>query len=197
MEKNSQHIHNPLLCKRETPHGTFPFDKITPEHIEEAIYEGMARENDEIRAITENNEAPTFNNTIVALEQSGALLNEASTLMYNLQGVTSNKPLDEIIERLAPVIARHETDILLNEKLFGRVKAVMESYNAADEERKLLEETYDACLRSGATLEPERKERFKTITADMSELTALLSQHSLEVLDDTAQLFSDEKGFAV
>ena len=71
--------------------------------------------------------------------------------MYNLQGVTSNKPLDEIIERLAPVIARHETDILLNEKLFGRVKAVMESYNAADEERKLLEETYDAFLRSGAS----------------------------------------------
>lgn len=193
MEKNSQHIHNPLLCKRETPHGTFPFDKITPEHIEEAIYEGMARENDEIRAITENNEAPTFNNTIVALEQSGALLNEASTLMYNLQGVTSNKPLDEIIERLAPVIARHETDILLNEKLFGRVKAVMESYNAADEERKLLEETYDAFLRSGATLDPERKERFKAITAELSELTVRFSQNNLKERDAYEMLLTNEK----
>lgn len=193
MEKNIHNISNPLLCKRETPYGTFPFDKITPEHIEEAIYEGMARENDEIRAITENSEAPTFKNTILALESSGALLNEASTLMYNLQGVTSNKPLDELIERLAPVIARHETDILLNERLFMRVKAVMESCCLVTEERKLLEETYDAFLRSGATLSPKGKERFRAITAELSELSVRFSQNNLKERDAYELLLTDEK----
>lgn len=193
MEKNIHNISNPLLCKRETPYGTFPFDKITPEHIEEAIYEGMARENDEIRAITENSEAPTFKNTILALESSGALLNEASTLMYNLQGVTSNKPLDELIERLAPVIARHETDILLNERLFMRVKAVMESCCLVAEERKLLEETYDAFLRSGATLSPKGKERFRAITAELSELSVRFSQNNLKERDAYELLLTDEK----
>lgn len=193
MEKNIHNISNPLLCKRETPYGTFPFDKITPKHIEEAIYEGMARENDEIRAITENSEAPTFKNTILALESSGALLNEASTLMYNLQGVTSNKPLDELIERLAPVIARHETDILLNERLFMRVKAVMESCCLVTEERKLLEETYDAFLRSGATLSPKGKERFRAITAELSELSVRFSQNNLKERDAYELLLTDEK----
>ena len=93
---------NPFLLDYNTPHGTVPFDKIKLEHYEPAIREGIAREDKEIEAIIENTEAPTFDNTIVALENCGELLERVTTVMYNLMSSETCDELEEIAEKMTP-----------------------------------------------------------------------------------------------
>ena len=174
---------NPLLSENHTLHGTMPFHLIKTEHYEPAILKGMEIHNQEIEAIINQTDAPTFSNTIVALEKSGALLNQVSTVFGNLLSAETNDEMQAIAERIMPQLSEHSNNITLNEKLFARIKAV---YNTTDkeqlgkEEQMLLQNTYDGFIRSGANLTPEQKERFRQISAEMSVLTLRFSQNNLK-----------------
>ena len=174
---------NPLLSENQTLHGTMPFHLIKTEHYEPAILKGMKIHNQEIEAIINQTDAPTFANTIVALEKSGALLNQVSTVFGNLLSAETNDEMQAIAERIMPQLSEHSNNITLNEKLFARIKAVYDTTDKAQlgkEEQMLLQNTYDGFIRSGANLTPEQKERFRQISAEMSVLTLRFSQNNLK-----------------
>ena len=174
---------NPLLSENQTLHGTMPFHLIKTEHYEPAILKGMEIHNQEIEAIINQTDAPTFANTIVALEKSGALLNQVSTVFGNLLSAETNDEMQAIAERIMPQLSEHSNNITLNEKLFARIKAVYDTTDKEQlgkEEQMLLQNTYDGFIRSGANLTPEQKERFRQISAEMSVLTLRFSQNNLK-----------------
>ena len=174
---------NPLLSENHTLHGTMPFHLIKTEHYEPAILKGMEIHNQEIEAIINQTDAPTFANTIVALEKSGALLNQVSTVFGNLLSAETNDEMQAIAERIMPQLSEHSNNITLNEKLFARIKAVYDTTDKEQlgkEEQMLLQNTYDGFIRSGANLTPEQKERFRQISAEMSILTLHFSQNNLK-----------------
>lgn len=164
-----------------TPHNTIPFDKVTTELLEKAIQEGMRREDDEITAIVENTNAPSFENTIVALDSCGEMLAYATTVMYNLSSADTNDELDALVERMSPILSEHNANISLNEKLFNRVKAVYAHRDEfLGEDRMLLDKTYQGFERSGATLKNEDKQHFREILQELSSQTVEFSQHLLK-----------------
>ena len=176
-------MENPFLLPYTTPHGTVPFDKITLPDYEPAIREGMRREDEEIEAIINNPEEPTFGNTIVALEQSGGLLDRVTTVMFNLMSAETCDELDAIAEKLMPELSEHSNNIGLNEKLFQRVKHVYEQRGQLDltpEERQLLEKTYDGFVRNGANLSDAGKAEFRKLSMELSTLTLRFSQNHLK-----------------
>ncbi|NDV59270.1 M3 family peptidase [Bacteroides sp. 519] len=189
---------NPFLEKYNTPHGTPPFDKIKIEHYEPAIMEGMKQEMAEIDAIINNREKPTFSNTIVALEKSGELLERVTTVFGNLLSAETNDEMQELAQKLMPLLSEHSNNISLNEKLFERIKTVYNqkaSLNLNTEQAKLLDNAYDGFVRSGANLQGEAKDKYRELTAKLSMLTLNYSQNSLKetnayqlVLTDKSQL---------
>ena len=122
-----------------------PFQLIRNEHFEPAIRQGITEQMAEIDAIVSNPEVPTFANTILALEESGALLDKVTTVMYNLLSAHTNDELETLAQEMSPILSEHSSNIMLNEALYQRVKTVMES-NLSDlneEERMLLEKTFE------------------------------------------------------
>lgn len=189
---------NPFFEKYDTPHGTTPFDKIKTEHYEPAIREGIRRQATEIDAIIGNAEAPTFENTVVAYEQSGELLNRVTTVFGNLRSAETNDELQEIAQKMVPLLSEHSNNISLNEKLFERVKAVYDrkdELSLTREQEKLLEDAYNGFVRHGANLQGEAKEKYRELTRELSTLTLQFSENNLKevnnyqlVLTDKAQL---------
>lgn len=189
---------NPFFEKYDTPHGTTPFDKIKTEHYEPAIREGIRRQAAEIDAITGNAEAPTFENTVVAYEQSGELLNRVTTVFGNLRSAETNDELQEIAQKMVPLLSEHSNNISLNEKLFERVKAVYDrkdELSLTREQEKLLEDAYNGFVRHGANLQGKAKEKYRELTRELSTLTLQFSENNLKevnnyqlVLTDKAQL---------
>ena len=176
-------MENPFLAPYKTPHGTVPFDQITLPDYEPAIREGMRREDEEIETIINNPEEPTFDNTIVALEQSGGLLDRVTTVMFNLMSAETCDELDAIAEKLMPELSEHSNNIGLNEKLFQRIKHVYdrrEQLTLSPEERRLLEKTYDGFVRNGANLSDAGKATFRKLSMDLSTLTLRFSQNHLK-----------------
>ena len=174
---------NPFLLEYNTPHGTVPFDKIKLEHYEPAIREGIAREDKEIQAIIDNPEKPTFDNTIVALENSGELLERVTTVMYNLMSSETCDELEDIAEKMTPELSEHSNNIGLNKKLFDRIKQVYaqkETLSLSAEEQKLLQNTYDGFIRRGANLDEKGKAAYREMTAELSQLTLKFSQNHLK-----------------
>lgn len=174
---------NPFLSAYTTPHGTVPFDKITLPDYEPAIREGIRREDEEIETIINNPEEPTFDNTIVALEQSGETLERVTTVMFNLMSAETCDELDAIAERLIPELSEHNNNIGLNEKLFQRIKCVYdqrEQLSLTPEERRLLEKTYDGFVRNGANLSDADKATFRRLSMELSTLTLRFSQNLLK-----------------
>lgn len=176
-----QKTNNPFFTAYDTPHDTFPFDKITVADIEEAINEGIDREDKEIRELAINEAPATFDNTIVAMENSGTLLDRATTVMYNLLSANTSDELEELSQRMAARLSEHHANIMLNESLFARVKQVKECASGlTDEEQMLLDKTYEAFERSGATLSSAGKTKFRAITAELSQLSLQFSQNNLK-----------------
>ena len=174
---------NPFLTDYPTLHGTVPFHLIKTEHFEPALRQGMERHNEEIAAIVNQPAAPDFANTIVALEKSGGLLNRVSTVFGNLLSAETSDKMQAIAEKMMPLLSEHSNNITLNEKLFARIKTVYETTDKealSQEDRMLLQTTYDGFIRSGANLTPEQKERFRQISSEMSVLTLRFSQNNLK-----------------
>ena len=176
-------IQNPLLTEYHTLHQTTPFQQIKLEHFEPAILQAMDIHDREIETIVNNPEKPTFINTIVALERSGALLNRVTTLFENLLSAETNDDMQAVAERMMPRLSEHSNNITLNSELFGRIKQVYENTPTESlntEERMLLQNTYDGFIRSGANLNEAQKERFREISTEMSILTLNFSQNKLK-----------------
>ena len=174
---------NPFLTDYPTLHGTVPFHLIKTEHFEPALRQGMEKHNEEIAAIVNQPAAPDFANTIVALEKSGGLLNRVSTVFGNLLSAETSDEMQAIAEKMMPLLSEHSNNITLNEKLFARIKTVYETTDKealSQEDRMLLQTTYDGFIRSGANLTPEQKERFRQISSEMSVLTLRFSQNNLK-----------------
>lgn len=127
---NSQYISNMsdsliyFSGNSETPHHTFQFDKIKPLDVKEAILKGIEIENQELEAIVSNYEAPTFSNTVEAFEKTGSLLENATTYMYNMLSADTNDELEKIAEELTPILSQHSSDILMNGRLWERIRSV-------------------------------------------------------------------------
>ena len=175
-------MQNPLLATYHTPYHTAPFHLIKTEHYEPAILKGMEMHNEEIEAIINNPEQPTFHNTIVALERSGATLDRAATIFGNLLSAETSDELQAIAQRVMPQLSEHSNNISLNEKLFARIKAVYDSAENTQlnqEDRVLLVKTYDGFIRNGANLPEADKERFRQISSELSVLTLQFSQNNL------------------
>ena len=175
-------MQNPLLATYHTPYHTAPFHLIKTEHYEPAILKGMEMHNEEIEAIINNPEQPTFHNTIVALERSGATLDRTATIFGNLLSAETSDELQAIAQRVMPQLSEHSNNISLNEKLFARIKAVYDSAENTQlnqEDRVLLDKTYDGFIRNGANLPEADKERFRQISSELSVLTLQFSQNNL------------------
>jgi len=171
---------NPFFSPFQTPHSSIPFGSISLQDIREALEEGMKREKDEIEKIISNPESPTFENTVVPFANSGSLLEVACTVMYNLSSAETTDELDELTMSMAPVLAQHSSDIMLNERLYERIKHVYQTASLdTDEDKMLLDKTYEAFERSGATLDDKGKKRFREISSELSVLTTQFSQNHL------------------
>ncbi len=190
---------NPFLSKYKTPHETPPFDKIKVTDYEPAFEEGMKRHNKEIEKIVNNKAAATFQNTIEALEFSGELLGNVSTVFFNLLSSESNDAMMEISQRMQPKLTQHSNNINLNEKLFQRVKAVYdqkELLHLNKEQMRLLDNTYDSFVNRGANLSPADKETYRKLSADLSNYTLKFGQNVLKATNAYTMVISDKKDLA-
>ena len=178
---------NPFFSNYNTPHGTVPFHLVKLEHFEPAIREGIKQQQAEIDAITAQTEEPTFENTIEAFEQSGRLLERATTVFENLMSAETNDKMQELAKTLMPLLSEHANNISLNEALFRRVKAVYDKRETLDlnvEQRQLLKDTYVGFARNGANLEGKDKETYRTLTNQLSLLTLQFSENLLKETND-------------
>lgn len=168
----------------QTPHNTFPFPDISIADIEDAIKEGIRIEAEEVANIASQSTPPTFDNTIVALSATGQMLEKATTLMYNQLSACTSEELEQLAERMSPLLSEHSSNIMLNEALFARVKAVYDlerlEPTLQGEDKMLLDKTFDGFERSGATLDSQKKERFRAIKAELSKTSLKFSQNNIK-----------------
>lgn len=171
---------NPFFAPYGTPHDTAPFDKIRLEHYEPAILEGIRRDDELTDNIANNPEEPTFENTI-AVTAPDNLLERVTSVFFNLLSAETNDEMDALAQKMSPILTEHANNIMLNEKLFERVKYVYEHHGELTaEEQMLLEKTYDGFIRSGANLSAADKERFREMSKELSQLTLQFSQNNLK-----------------
>jgi Zn-dependent oligopeptidases len=162
---------NPFFTEWRTPFGIAPFDRIRPEHFVPAFEAAIAERKKEVESIAANPAPPTFANTVEALENGGPLLAKVSPVFYALTGADTNDELQAINRKVAPLLSSLRDDVVLNEALFTRVKAVWEKRETSSltpEQKKLVEETYKDFVRGGANLAPEQKKRYREINQELS-----------------------------
>lgn len=179
----ASYAQNPFFSDYNTPFGVPPFDRITEEHYMPAFKEGIKQGEAEIQAVVDNPTSPTFENTIEALERSGDLLSKAQYVFYNLLSAHTNDTMQEIAKEASPLFSKYRDDILLNEKLFQRVKAVYEQkdeLNLTAEQDKLLEEYYKSFVRGGANLDEEKKAELREINEELSLLSLQFGENILK-----------------
>lgn len=170
----------------ETLHDTVPFDKIKFEHYEEAFMEGLRRDNESIAKIVDNPDTPTFRNTIAVEDDSKGkhyydLLDRVSTVFSCMMSANTNDKMEELAQKISPILTQHGNDLIFNKKLFERVKYVHDHHEKlTPEEQTLLDKEYDAFVRSGALLGDTDKERLRKLTEEAGILTLQFSQNLLK-----------------
>lgn len=187
---------NPFCSQWNAPHETAPFDKIKTEHFEPAFLRGIELHKNEIAAITNDQEMPSFENTIVALEHSGKFLDRVSTIFSNLLSAETTDELDNLAQKLMPVLSTHANDIKLDEKLFARVKFVYEQkekLNLSEEQEKLLTDTYEGFARNGANLNEPEKQKYRQLTEQLSLASLKYSRNLLKETNDYYMHLTDKK----
>lgn len=163
---------NPLLTDSTLPYGAPQFDKIKTEHYLPAFEQAITEAKAEIDAIVNNQDAPTFENTIAALDEAGGRLNDAAGIFYNLMEADTNDQMQDIAEKVSPMMTEYSMYVSLNEPLFARVKAVHESAEGLEpDQARLLEKTWKSFVRSGANLGAEDKETYSKLSEQLSLLT--------------------------
>lgn len=167
----------------KTTHGAIPFDHIATSDFEPAIRRGIEEQNQEIEAIVNNQEPPTFENTIVALENSGDMLGRTLGVFYALLSAHAHDDLIEVSNTLAPLLSKHSNSITLNEQLWTRVKHVKDNFVPQEhdqEDEMLLQLTFDSFVRNGASLQGEHREKYRELTLQLTELTLKFEQNALK-----------------
>ena len=174
---------NPIFQVYNTPYGAYPFELIKEEHYRDAFREAIAEKRAEIKSIIENEEEPSFENTILALERAGAKMELVSGIFYNLLHAHSNDELMAISEELVPELSQLSTDILFSEPLFKRIKVVYdkrEDLGLDEEELRLLVNCYEGFAENGANLDAEHKARLEALSMELSQATLLYGQNNLK-----------------
>lgn len=175
---------NPFLSEFETPYGTPDFDRIKVEHYEPAFLKGIEQQNEEIKAIVENPEEPSFENTIVALDNSGEILSRVSGVFFALTEADTNDEMMALEAKIAPMLSEHSDNIFLNKELYKRVAAVHAQEEAGKiqlttEQHYLLDKYYKEFISSGAGLDAKKQERLREINKELSTLTIEFGNHVL------------------
>ena len=174
---------NPLLQKWDTPFETAPFEKIKVEHYLPAFEAAIAEHNKEIQAIIDNAEAPTFDNTIAALDYSGETLSKVAGVFFNMMAANTSEELQKVNEQVGPMMATHSDNVSMNAKLFEKIKAV---YDAKDsqkytgEQLALLEKTYNKFVRSGALLDAAKQEELRKVNAELTKVESKFDANLLK-----------------
>ena len=185
--KEGQQRLNPFFEPYNTPHETVPFDKITLADYEEAMLEGIRREDEQIEKTINDPEEPTFENTLIREDEVEGrkhyydLLSRVESVFFNMLSAETNDEMDALAQKMSPILTKHANDISLNPKLFERIKAVYEKHpELTPEENKLLEESYDGFVRSGALLSEDDKDKLRKLTEEASMLSLNFSQNVLK-----------------
>ena len=184
-----EEMENPFFEAFTLPFGMPPFDRIEDEHFQPALEQGMAEQAREVEAIATNPEPPTFDNTIVALERSGRLLDRVGRVFSNLTGAHTNEKLQEVQREISPRLAAHRDSILLSPDLFARIDALYQRRGELDldpESDRLIERYHNDFVRAGARLSEEQKTRLKEINSELAELATQFSQNVLNEVNDSA-----------
>ncbi len=174
---------NPLLGEFKAPHETAPFEQIKNEHFLPAFEESIKQGEAEVKAVVENPEKPTFENTVEALDKSGRLLSRTAGVFFNLMMSETNDELQDIAQEVSPLLTKYQNDITLNPALFERVQTVYNKKDELDlttEQQTLLEDTYLNFVRKGANLPDSAKERFREISTELSKLSLTFDENVLK-----------------
>lgn len=181
--KNAVTDANPFLTEYTTPFQVPPFEQIKMEHYKPAFLQGMEEQVKEIDAIVNNPEPATFENTVAAFDQSGALLRNVRTVFSGLNSANTNDEMQALSKELSPLQSKHGDDINLNPKLFARIKEVYDNqdkFNLNKEQKKLLEETYKGFVRGGANLDAESQKKLRELNSEISMLQLTFGQNMLK-----------------
>lgn len=193
-EKSADAV-NPFFTEYATPFGVPPFDEIKLEHYKPAFLKGMEEQAKEIDAIVNARSMPDFENTIVALDQSGQLLRRVSAVFYGLNSANTSDEMQALSKELSPLLSKHSDDISLNPRLFERVKQVYdnkEKFNLDKEQTKLLEETYQDFVRGGANLDSAKQAKLRQLNSEIAMLQLTFGQNMLKETN-AFQLVIDKK----
>lgn len=193
-EKSADAV-NPFFTEYATPFGVPPFDEIKLEHYKPAFLKGMEEQAKEIDAIVNARSMPDFENTIVALDQSGQLLRRVSAVFYGLNSANTSDEMQALSKELSPLLSKHSDDISLNPRLFERVKQVYdnkEKFNLDKEQTKLLEETYQDFVRGGANLDSAKQAKLRQLNSEIAMLQLTFGQNMLKETN-VFQLVIDKK----
>lgn len=187
--------HNPLLQPFTSPHETAPFHLIQNEHFLPALKTAMEQGRAEIDAITDNRQAPSFENTIEAIDRSGRLLSRVAGVFFNLLGSETNDQLQQVAQEVSPLLTQYRNDITLNAALFKRVKSVYDNrgkLKLTPEQQMLLEEVYTQFVRQGANLSDEQKAKFREISTELSVLSLNFGDNVLKETNQYEKLVTDK-----
>jgi len=187
-------VDNPFAEPSSLPLQAPMFDKIRTEHYQAAFHEGMNQQMAEIAAITEQSDPPTFENTIEAIEKSGALLSRVRQVFFNMTGSHTNKDLQNIQKELAPVLSAHSDNIRLNRKLFERVDRLYESKDSLQltgEQREVLRQHHEDFVRAGARLSDAEQDRVRSLNEQLSTLQTQFEDNLLEVTKERSIIVDD------
>ena len=187
---------NPLLKKFDTPFGTPPFEHIKSDHFLPAIKEAIQEGKEDVQRITSDTAEPDFENTVEALERSGERVGVISGIFFNLNSAETNDEIQKLAREISPLLSDYSNDIMLDEGLFRRLKAVWEKKDSlmlSPEETTLLEKTYKSFVRNGANLQEDKKERLREIDKDLSQLSLAFGEHVLKETNSFSLEITDEK----
>ena len=188
---------NPLLTQPQTPYGVPAFDQVELKHYMPAFKEAIRLNQAGIDAIVNNPEAPTFENTLAALDRSGSVLGRVIGVFYNVLEADGNEKMDAIANEVAPILSDFQDGIVLNEGLFARIKAVYDQRESLDlnaEQMRLLTETYKSFVNNGANLPADKKERLKAINQQLALLSLQFGQNVVAETNspDVQRFITDE-----
>lgn len=184
---------NPLLTDSTLPYGAPQFDKIKTEHYLPAFEQAITEAKAEIDAIVNNPDAPTFENTVAALDEAGGRLNDVAGIFYNLMEADTNEEMQDVAEKVSPMMTEYSMYVSLNEPLFARVKAVHESAEGLEpDQARLLEKTWKSFVRSGANLGAEDKETYSKLSEQLSLLTLQYGKNVLAATNSFTLNLTDE-----
>jgi peptidyl-dipeptidase Dcp len=194
-DKNMNNADNVLLKPFDTPYGVPPFDQIKQSDFLPAYKEAIKEQKAEIEAIVNNPDAPTFENTVEALELSGQLLDRVDNVFQNLLSAVTDSSMQAIAKEVSPMLSANSDDIYLNDKLFARIKTVYEQRDSLDlnaEQQTLLKKTYERFVRGGANLPADKKERFRRINKELGILSLQFGENVLAETNSFELLITDE-----